>query len=85
MEDVTRGKPDPEVFLKATQVIGQKPVDCIVFEDSLHGIEAALAGRMKPVGITTTNSKQSLFGAGAEIVIDEMSELDEDRLSNLFE
>ena len=84
-EDVTRGKPDPEVFLKATQAIGQQPVDCIVFEDSLHGIEAALAGGMKPIGITTTNSKQSLFEAGAEIVIDEMSELDEDRLSNLFE
>ena len=84
-EDVTHGKPDPEVFLKATQAIGQQPVDCIVFEDSLHGIEAALAGGMKPVGITTTNSKQSLFDAGAEIVIDEMSELDEDRLSNLFE
>ena len=60
-------------------------MDCIVFEDSLHGIEAALAGGMKPIGITTTNSKQSLFEAGAEIVIDEMSELDEDRLSNLFE
>ena len=84
-EDVTRGKPDPEVFLKASQAIGQQPVDCIVFEDSLHGIEAALAGGMKPVGIATTNSKQSLFEAGAEIVIDEMSELDEDRLSNLFE
>ena len=84
-EDVTRGKPDPEVFLKANQVIRQKAVDCIVFEDSLHGIEAALAGGMKPVGITTTNSRQSLLKAGAEIVIDEMSEVDEDRLSNLFE
>ena len=84
-EDVTRGKPDPEVFLKATQAIGQQPVNCVVFEDSLHGIEAALAGGMKPVGITTTNSRQSLLQAGAEIVIDEMSELDEDQLSNLFE
>ena len=63
----------------------QKPVDCIVFEDSLHGIEAARSGGMKAVGITTTNSKDSLLEAGAEIVIDEMRELDEDRLSKLFQ
>jgi len=40
---------------------------------------------MKAVGITTTNSKDSLLEAGAEIVVDEMRELDEDRLSKLFQ
>ena len=63
----------------------QKPGNCVVFEDSLHGLQAARSGGMKAVGITTTNSKDSLLEAGAEIVVDEMSELDEDRLSKLFQ
>ena len=84
-EDVTRGKPDPEVFHKAARVMQQTPGNCVVFEDSLHGLQAARSGGMKAVGITTTNSKDSLLEAGAEIVVDEMRELDEDRLSKLFQ
>lgn len=63
----------------------QKPGNCVVFEDSLHVLQAARSGEMKAVGITTTNSKDSLLEAGAEIVVDEMRELDEDRLSKLFQ
>lgn len=44
---VTRAKPDPEVFLKAAQMLGLAPADCIVFEDAQAGIDAAKAGGMR--------------------------------------
>lgn len=48
---VTKAKPDPEVFLQGAGKMGIKPEDCIVFEDSKAGIEAAHRGGMKAVGI----------------------------------
>ena len=48
---MTTSKPDPEVFIKGAEGIGLASEECIVFEDSISGIEAALAGGMKAVGI----------------------------------
>ena len=42
--NITRSKPDPEVFLKAAQMIGLKPADCLVVEDAHSGVEAAVEG-----------------------------------------
>lgn len=44
--DITRSKPDPEVFLKAAEKLGVDPADCAVVEDAKAGIEAAKAGGM---------------------------------------
>lgn len=44
--DVTKSKPDPEVFLKAAQKLGEVPENCIVFEDADAGVEAAKRGKM---------------------------------------
>lgn len=41
---VSRAKPDPEIFLKAAVLLGEKPQHCLVLEDSLNGVEAGLAG-----------------------------------------
>ncbi len=49
--DVTKAKPDPEVFLIAAEKLGMPPQDCIVFEDSVAGIEAANAAGMLSIGI----------------------------------
>ena len=49
--DVSKAKPDPEVFLKSAERIGIPPESCIVFEDSRAGIEAAHRGGMRAVGI----------------------------------
>lgn len=62
-EDVVNGKPDPEVYLKAAQLLGSEPSSCIVIEDSLSGIKAAQAAGMKAIGITTTHTAQELYGA----------------------
>lgn len=45
--NITNSKPDPEVFVKAAQFIGEKPEDCLVVEDAKAGLEAALAGGME--------------------------------------
>ncbi len=46
-----RSKPDPEVFLLGAEAIGAKPNECIVFEDALKGVEAALDGGFYTVGV----------------------------------
>lgn len=48
---VSKSKPDPEVFLKGAEGLGIAPEECIVFEDSQAGVEAAKAGNMKAIGI----------------------------------
>lgn len=52
---VTKAKPDPEVFLIAAKKIGVKPKNCVVFEDALAGIEAANAAGMESIGIGDVN------------------------------
>jgi len=62
-EDVRHGKPDPEVFLIAAEKAGVSPADAVVFEDAHHGIEAALAGNMRAIGVLTTHPGGILQGA----------------------
>jgi beta-phosphoglucomutase len=49
--DVSKSKPNPEVFLKAAQRMGVSPEHCVVLEDAPAGIEAALAANMKVIGL----------------------------------
>ena len=50
---VTHGKPHPETFLKAADLLGIAPEKCLVFEDSAAGVQAAIAGGMNAIGIGT--------------------------------
>jgi beta-phosphoglucomutase len=52
--DVKRGKPHPDVFLKAAEKLGVAPEHCIVFEDAPLGVEAAQRAGMRAVVLTTT-------------------------------
>lgn len=49
--DVSKAKPDPEVFLIGAKLLGLKPEDCIVFEDSVAGVQAANTAHMISIGI----------------------------------
>jgi beta-phosphoglucomutase len=49
--NVEKAKPDPEVFLKASEMLGIEPEECIVFEDALAGVQAALNAGMICIGI----------------------------------
>ena len=51
--NVINGKPHPEVFLKGAAALGLNPEECIVFEDSIAGVQAAKTGGMSCVGIGT--------------------------------
>jgi beta-phosphoglucomutase len=57
--DVARGKPHPDVFLKAAERLGVDPAACIVFEDAPMGVEAARRAGMRAVVITTTLPAQA--------------------------
>ena len=54
-DDVELSKPHPETFLKAAQLLGVSPTDCLVFEDVPKGAEAAANAGMRAVIITTTH------------------------------
>lgn len=49
--NISRSKPDPEVFLKAAEFLGLNPSECLVVEDALAGIDAAVAGGFDSAGI----------------------------------
>jgi beta-phosphoglucomutase len=59
-DDVTHGKPDPEVFLLAAERLGVAPSRCVVVEDAIAGVEAAKAGGMKCIAVATSRSAEEL-------------------------
>ena len=72
-EDVSTGKPDPEVFLTAAARIARPPVRCVVFEDAHVGIAAARAGGMRVVAVATTHPTHELTAADLAVLrLDEM-------------
>ncbi len=52
---IKHSKPDPEIFLLAAKKVNIPPADCLVFEDAEAGVEAAIAARMKCVGVGSTD------------------------------
>lgn len=59
-EMFTRSKPAPDCFLLGAEVFGTVPQNCVVFEDSFHGLEAGNAAGMAVVGLCTTNPKEAI-------------------------
>src|ERR1700744_3826483 len=57
-DDVVLSKPHPETYLKAAELLGVMPTDCIVFEDVPKGVEAAENAGMKAIVITTTHQPE---------------------------
>ncbi|HEX5552968.1 MAG TPA: HAD family phosphatase [Chitinophagaceae bacterium] len=57
---VDRGKPDPAIYLMTAAKLAVPPGDCIVFEDSLHGIKSARDAGMKVIALTTSHDPESL-------------------------
>ncbi|SPF43981.1 HAD-superfamily hydrolase, subfamily IA, variant 3 [Candidatus Sulfopaludibacter sp. SbA4] len=51
---VRHPKPDPEIYLRTAKILNIAPVNCIVFEDSYSGVQAARAAGMRVVGVSTT-------------------------------
>jgi beta-phosphoglucomutase len=79
---VSKGKPNPQIFLKAAAGLNAKPEECVVFEDSLAGIQAANAAGMKVVAITTSHPAAEL--QHVNLVINDYAGLTVQMLADLF-
>lgn len=77
---VEHGKPNPEIYLKVADRLGFEPARCIVFEDSLSGVESARRAGAKVVGVATTHSADEL--SHTDLVIADFNTLTPE---NLFE
>lgn len=80
-DHVKKAKPDPEIYLKAADIFGIKPFECVVFEDSIIGLMAAKAAGMKRVAIVNTYSREEL-SKNADLIIDGYKDID---LSKILE
>jgi beta-phosphoglucomutase family hydrolase len=81
-EDVSHGKPNPEVFLKAAEKIGMPPARSVVFEDAHVGIEAAHRAGMRVIAVATTNPLADL--GNADLAVRQLDELDVKKISDWF-
>jgi beta-phosphoglucomutase len=77
MEDTTRGKPDPDVFLQGARRLNVPPERCVVLEDAPVGVQAAKAGGMKALGVTFVghHSAEKLQTAGADLVVPSLEQV----------
>lgn len=62
-EDVQRGKPSPEGYLLTAERLNVVPGDCLVIEDTLHGVKAAKAAGMQVIGLMTTYDRHQFLTA----------------------
>ena len=68
-EDVSKGKPDPEMYIQAMSTLEVKPEECLILEDNDHGIQAAIAsgGNLLKIGVPDDVTYQAIKGRIAEI------------------
>ena len=71
--NITKSKPDPEVFLKAAEMLGEKPENCLVVEDAVVGVQAAKAAGMRCLAVTTTNPEEKL--QQADLIVARLNQL----------
>ena len=69
-DEVKRGKPDPEMFDETINRFNLKKEECLIFEDSVEGVSAAVNSRVDVVGITSSTSKKILIDKGCITTID---------------
>ena len=75
MDDVTQGKPAPDVFLHAADMMGVAPGRCAVVEDSVSGVTAGLAAGMTVFAFAGGVTSAARLGIGSAIVFDDMQAL----------
>jgi beta-phosphoglucomutase len=79
-EDVRKGKPDPEVYLKAASRVGASPDRCIVVEDAVAGVEGARSAGMRSIGVSR-NGKY----LPADLVVQSLDLLPSDAFETLLQ
>jgi HAD superfamily hydrolase (TIGR01509 family) len=74
--DFAQGKPHPEMFVTAARELARPPWECFVIEDAVSGVQAAKAGEMSALGIARANDYALLAGAGADLVVTTLDDVD---------
>ena len=82
--DVTHGKPHPEIFTKAHELLGLKAEECVVVEDAVNGILAGIAAGCKCIAVTTTATAEVLMDAGASLCFEDYSTVTIEQLNELL-
>lgn len=82
--DVTRGKPDPQVFLLAAQQLKIAPERCAVVEDAPAGVAAAKAGGMAAIALASTGRTRRMLSQ-ADLVVDSLRDLTAKTIRRLIE
>jgi beta-phosphoglucomutase len=72
-EEVTKGKPQPDTFLRAAEKLSRAPNRCVVVEDAVQGVEAGKAAGMAVVAVTTTRRREDL--KQADLIVDSLTQL----------
>lgn len=71
-----KGKPDPDIFLKAAELLGVEPARAVVFEDAVSGVQAGRAGGFGwVVGVDRIGAPQALLENGADIAVSDLRDI----------
>lgn len=73
--DVHRGKPFPDPYLKGAEILGAVPADCVVAEDAASGVRSGKAAGARILGLLTTSTHAELLAAGADWIAGDLSAL----------
>ncbi len=73
--DIQRGKPFPDPYLKGAEILGVPPADCIVAEDAASGVRAGKSAGARVLGLRTTSTDAELTSAGVDWIADDLSAL----------
>lgn len=82
-EQVSKHKPDPEVYLKTAANLSLQPSQCVVFEDSFSGVTAAKNADMKVVGVLSSHTREEL--PPCDLYIENYQSLDVHHIISLLE
>lgn len=81
---VKEGKPSPAVYLKVAEELGVKPENCLVFEDTVSGVQAGIAAGMKVIGITTGMTEAEMQQLPVSAVISDYRSLSIASITSLY-
>ncbi len=81
-DEVSKGKPDPEMYIKTLSNLKVNKDECVIFEDSIEGVEAAKNADIKVIGVTSSQSSEILKSAGAFKTINDYNRINVDNILN---
>ena len=81
-DEVSKGKPDPEMYIKTLSNLKVNKDECVIFEDSIEGVEAGKNADIKVIGVTSSQSSEILKSVGAFKTINDYTRINVDNILN---